>query len=150
MLRNLRSLRLLHAFERVGTASVYAVDGRCSAELAVPGLLGPGTFSWWRRGDSTSAAFAAGWTMPSSVTLPELSVADAERVIRIDCIEPDPSARPGRVAFGESMSLYRAGLKLAFFLPLGVAMPLALRQAPSGFTDVSSVFSHFSRSDATH
>lgn len=23
----------------------------------------------------------------------------------------------------ESMSLYRAGLKLAFFLPLGVAMP---------------------------
>jgi hypothetical protein len=29
------------------------------------------------------------------------------------------------MAFGESMSLYRAGLKLAFFLPLGVAMPLA-------------------------
>jgi len=27
-------------------------------------------------------------------------------------------------AVGESMSLYRAGLKLAFFLPLGVAMPL--------------------------
>ena len=26
-------------------------------------------------------------------------------------------------AVGESMSLYRAGLKLAFFLPLGVAMP---------------------------
>ena len=25
--------------------------------------------------------------------------------------------------FGESMSLYRAGLKLALFLPLGVAMP---------------------------
>ena len=40
---------------------------------------------------------------------------------------------------GESMSLYRAGLKLAFFLPLGVAMPL-LKRAPSGFTDVSSVF----------
>jgi len=28
-------------------------------------------------------------------------------------------------AVGESMSLYRAGLKLAFFLPLGVAMPLS-------------------------
>ena len=27
-------------------------------------------------------------------------------------------------AVGESMSLYRAGLKLALFLPLGVAMPL--------------------------
>ena len=26
-------------------------------------------------------------------------------------------------AFGESISLYRAGLKLALFLPLGVAMP---------------------------
>ena len=36
---------------------------------------------------------------------------------------PDPSARPGPDAVGESMSLYRAGLKLAFFLPLGVAMP---------------------------
>ncbi len=26
----------------------------------------PGTIVWWRRGDSFSAAFAAGWTMPSS------------------------------------------------------------------------------------
>lgn len=57
---------------------------------------------------------------------------------------------PGTNAFGESMSLYRAGLKLALFLPLGVAMPLLLPEAPSGFTDVSSVFSHSSRSDATH
>ena len=32
-------------------------------------------------------------------------------------------------AFGESMSLYRAGLKLALFLPLGVAMPLSLESA---------------------
>ena len=32
-------------------------------------------------------------------------------------------------AFGESMSLYRAGLKLAFFLPLGVAMPLYCQSA---------------------
>ena len=30
---------------------------------------------------------------------------------------------------GESMSLYRAGLKLAFFLPLGVAMPLLRKSA---------------------
>jgi len=32
---------------------------------------------------------------------------------------------PGMDAFGESISLYRASLKLAFFLPLGVAMPLS-------------------------
>jgi hypothetical protein len=50
-------------------------------------------------------------------------------------------------AVGESMSLYRAGLKLALFLPLGVAMPL--RRVPSGFTDVSSVFNQPSRVDAT-
>ena len=56
----------------------------------------------------------------------------------------------GPRAVGGSMSLYRAGLKLALFLPLGVAMPLSLKRAPSGFTDVSSVFSHSSRSDATH
>ena len=29
----------------------------------------------------------------------------------------------GNGAVGESMSLYRAGLRLALFLPLGVAMP---------------------------
>jgi hypothetical protein len=34
---------------------------------------------------------------------------------------PAPEARG---LFSESMSLYRAGLKLAFFLPLGVTMPL--------------------------
>ena len=48
-------------------------------------------------------------------------------------------------AVGESMSLYRAGLKLAFFLPLGVAIPLL----ESGFTDVSSVFIQPSQADAT-
>jgi hypothetical protein len=36
---------------------------------------------------------------------------------------------PGVSAFGESMSLYRAGLKLALFLPLGVAMPLSRESA---------------------
>ena len=49
-------------------------------------------------------------------------------------------ARP--VGFSESMSLYRAGLKFAFFLPLGVAMPSCDGE---GFTDVSSVF-HFALS----
>jgi len=33
-----------------------------------------------------------------------------------------------RGVFGESMSLYRAGLKLALFLPLGVAMPPSVRR----------------------
>ena len=46
------------------------------------------------------------------------------------------------------MSLYRAGLKLAFFLPLGVAMP-ASRDDGEGFTDVSSVVSQLSRAGAT-
>ena len=43
------------------------------------------------------------------------------------------------------MSLYRAGLKLAFFLPLGVAIPLL----ESGFAYVTSVFIQASRPDAT-
>ena len=47
--------------------------------------------------------------------------------------------------FSRSMSLYRAGLKLAFFLPLGVAIPLL----ESGFADVSSVVIQPSRADAT-
>ena len=55
----------------------------------------------------------------------------------------------GNGAVGESMSLYRAGLRLALFLPLGVAMPPSSEMAPSGFTDVSSVFSRLSRAGAT-
>jgi hypothetical protein len=35
---------------------------------------------------------------------------------------------PGIGALGKPMSLYRAGLELASFLPLGVAMPLPRRQ----------------------
>ena len=54
-------------------------------------------------------------------------------------------ARPR--GFSESMSLYRAGLKLAFFLPLGVAMPSCDGE---GFTDVSSVFTLPSRAKATY
>jgi hypothetical protein len=42
------------------------------------------------------------------------------------------------------MSLYRAGLKLAFFLPLGVTS--AQRGEQGGFADVSSVF-HFILAD---
>ena len=60
-----------------------------------------------------------------------------------------PSARSGGCClFSESMSLYRAGLKLAFFLPLGVTMPLS-KTAPSGFSDVSSVLIRSSRIGAT-
>ena len=53
----------------------------------------------------------------------------------------------GPRAVGGSMSLYRAGLKLALFLPLGVAMPLV--RVPSGFTDVSSVINHPLQDGAT-
>src|SRR5688572_7526999 len=49
------------------------------------------------------------------------------------------------------MSLYRAGLRLALFLPLGVAMPPALfpSGAATGFADVSPVFTLPSRAEAT-
>ena len=85
----------------------------------------PGTFSWWRRGDSTFRGFRCGldYAFIRNTQLSERRACGA--CYPDDCIEPDPSARPGPAAFGESMSLYRAGLKLAFFLPLGVAMPPA-------------------------
>jgi hypothetical protein len=59
---------------------------------------------------------------------------------------PDPSARS---AFprSASMSLYRAGLRLALYLPLGVAMPHFL--AATGFADVSPVFTLPLRAEAT-
>jgi len=55
---------------------------------------------------------------------------DAERVIRpasaqVRILVPARGPR----AVGESMSLYRAGLKLALFLPLGVAMPPSIQGA---------------------
>jgi len=82
--------------------------------------------------------------MPSSVRSPER--ADAERVIPL--IESAGILVPAQAcAIGESMSLYRAGLKLAFFLPLGVAMPPS--PVASGFTDVSSVINQPSRVGAT-
>ena len=52
----------------------------------------------------------------------------------------NPSAGSSRkIIFGisQSMSLYRAGLELASFLPLGIALAAF---AALGFTDVSSVF----------
>lgn len=39
------------------------------------------------------------------------------------CCRVDPSAGSGPWGFSRSMSLYRAGLRLALFLPLGVAIP---------------------------
>ena len=46
---------------------------------------------------------------------------------------------------GEPMSLYRAGLRLAPFLPLGVAIAVSAL----GFTDVSPVFTLPLRAEAT-
>ena len=60
---------------------------------------------------------------------------------------PDPSARPPVIPVGESMSLYRAGLRLALFLPLGIALAA---HAALGFTDVSSVFTLPLLTKATH
>ena len=54
---------------------------------------------------------------------------DAERVIRLIESTRILVLAPGTDAFGESISLYRAGLKLALFLPLGVAMPLSRESA---------------------
>jgi len=56
--------------------------------------------------------------MPSSA----LHAADAERLIGPSFV--GPILVPTLASrLGGSMSLYRAGLKLALFLPLGVAMP---------------------------
>ena len=75
--------------------------------------------------------------------MPSSRYRDAGRVIRFRILVPAPPiARIGR-----SMSLYRAGLRLALFLPLGVAMPLF--QAAAGFADVSPVVTLPSRAEAT-
>jgi hypothetical protein len=82
----------------------------------------PGTISWWRRGDSTFHGFRHGLDY-AFIRAPLKSVW-MRSVLFVTTISsrilvPAPAYR-----LGESMSLYRAGLKLAFFLPLGVAMPL--------------------------
>ena len=60
---------------------------------------------------------------------------------------------PARGAFdtvSRSMSLYRAGLRLALFLPLGVAIRQQhSRRAVAGFADVSPVFTLPLRAEAT-
>jgi hypothetical protein len=71
---------------------------------------------WWRRRDSCSIPFGTGWTMPSSCKQ------DAGRVIG-HIVRPILVPARRQMPVGESMSLYRAGLRLALFLPLGVAIP---------------------------
>ena len=92
---------------------------------AVPGQLAGNPRDGGGGGTAHSAAFAAGWTMPSSGML----------VRALGCGACYPDDRINQIlvlaratAFGESISLYRAGLKLALFLPLGVAMPLSLKE----------------------
>ena len=63
--------------------------------------------------------------MPSSE--PSCDSLDAERLIPL--YRRNPSTHPGQQVHGEPMSLYRAGLRLALFLPLGVAMPLSNESA---------------------
>lgn len=70
---------------------------------------------------------------------------DAGRVIR--GVDPaNPSAGSVLFELSRSMSLYRAGLRLALFLPLGVAMPSC---DGAGSTDVSPVFTLPLRVEAT-
>ena len=98
--------------------AVHGSPGKENAERVFRSASG----HWWRRRDSLSISFETGWTMPSSC------IQDAERVIR-PCFRTNPSAGSLRSfhsnAFSRSMSLYRAGLRLALFLPLGVAIPSA-------------------------
>jgi len=122
-----RLLRLNN--KRRGAQSPVSTTGDCSG--------------WWRRGDSELHGFRHGLdyafihnSRGCGASYPVVS-------------PPDPSTHPGSGAVGEPMSLYRAGLKLAFFLPLGVAMPSSQSRTPSGFTDVSSVFTRTSRPGAT-
>jgi hypothetical protein len=75
---------------------------------------------WWRRRDSCSIPFGTGWTMPSSCKQ------DAGRVIG-HIVRPILVPARRQMPVGESMSLYRAGLRLALFLPLGVTSCRHLR-----------------------
>ena len=63
-------------------------------------------------------------------------------------LEMNPSVRSSTLSQTSGpMSLYRAGLRLAPFLPLGVAFAVS---AALGFTDVSSVFTLPLQVKATH
>ena len=79
------------AAERDERAWRLRVDSQQSRRPQRCGLKGAGSRPcragnriWWRRGDSTSVAFAAGWTMPSSACLRRH--VDAERVIRLSAL----------------------------------------------------------------
>ena len=78
-------------------------------------------FGWWRRGDSKFRGFRHGLDyafIHRYHCIPWMrSVLSGLSVNRI--LVPTQ----GNDAVGEPMSLYRAGLRLALFLPLGVAMP---------------------------
>jgi hypothetical protein len=114
----------------------------------VPGVLAPGTAQLVEAGGQHFHGFRHGLDYAFIRTL--------RKSARMRSVLSDPPVRArilvparGQTAVGGSMSLYRAGLKLALFLPLGVAMPPSTK-APSGFTDVSSVISQTSRPGATH
>ena len=58
-------------------------------------------------------------------------------VLNLGALNPSAGSCPLARNFSQSMSLYRAGLELASFLPLGIAVA----GCPAlGFTDVSPVF----------
>ena len=72
---------------------------------------------------------------------------DAGRVIRGSvALYPSSGSSQVLLEISQSMSLYRAGLELASFLPLGIALAAS---ATVGFTDVSPVFTLPSRAKAT-
>jgi hypothetical protein len=122
----------------IGTALGSPRLNRVPEKITPGGFRGQGSWRWWRRRDRCSESFDSAWTMPSS-RLPGM------RGVLSDAL--DPSARPpANRPVGESMSLYRAGLRLALFLPLGVAIPSF---DGAGFTDVSPVVTLPSRAEAT-
>ena len=85
--------------------------------------------------------------------MPSSCEQDAGRVIRPSLrriLVPTRSARFPSSAVSRPMSLYRAGLRFALFLPLGVAIPPAhFRRAVAGFADVSPVVTLPLRAEAT-
>jgi hypothetical protein len=100
----------------------------------------PGILDWWRRRDSCSTVFTAGWTMPSPRPLP-----GAGRVIRQT--PPDPGCCPGSKPRQLHESLQgRHGVGL---LPTPRRHRLPPLPAPSGFADVSPVLSSPLRVNAT-